>query len=256
MKIKQSVCLPMIKAELSNEVFLREIKAMGFAAIEIWQRGDDYAELCDLSQKYDLALCSMVGHQSIPEGFNNPANHSRIEDELKTSIDIAAKDGVAGLICFSGKTQAGMSPQESKANTAAGLARVAGYAEEKNVMLNLELLNSVEHPEYECDHTAWGCEVIKQVNSPQVKLLYDVYHMQLMEGNILNTIREYAQHFAHYHLAGVPGANDLDDEQEVNYTAVCRTIAATGYCGFIGHEFTPKGDPLAALKQAFITCEG
>ena len=137
-----------------------------------------------------------------------------------------------------------------------GLRRVAPYAEKKNVNLNLELLNSkVDHPGYQCDHTKWGAAVCEKVGSPRVKLLYDIYHMQIMEGDIIRTIRENIRWIGHFHTAGNPGRNDMDDTQELNYAGICRAIAETDYGYYVGHEFKPKRNPVKALHHAFSVCD-
>ncbi len=198
----------------------------------------------------------MSGHGSLPDGLNKRSNHDRIEAELHESIDLAAKYGVPGLICFSGNRQPHMSEIEAIEAVADGLRRVAPYAEKKGVNLNLELLNSkVNHPGYQCDHTAWGVAVCERVNSPRVKLLYDIYHMQIMEGDVISTIRDNLQWIGHFHTAGVPGRFDLDDEQELNYRGICKAIAATDYDLYLGHEFKPKGDPSTAMREAFAVCD-
>ncbi|MCB0015375.1 MAG: TIM barrel protein, partial [Anaerolineales bacterium] len=143
------------------------------------------------------------------------------------------------------------------ANTAAGLRRIAPYAEAQGVTLNLELLNSkVDHPGYQCDHTAWGLAVLAQAPSPRVKLLYDIYHMQIMEGDLIRNLTTYVGQIGHIHTAGNPGRQDLDEQQEINYAAVCRALAAAGYADFVGHEFRPKGETLPALRQAYDVCRG
>jgi len=198
----------------------------------------------------------MIGHTSLPDGLNKRSTHDRIEEELKTSINIAARCDIPGLICFSGNRQPYQSEVEAIEAVADGLRRVAPYAEHKGVNLNLELLNSkVNHAGYQCDHTDWGVAVCERVNSPRVKLLYDIYHMQIMEGDVIRTIRENIRWIGHFHTAGNPGRNDMDDTQELNYTGICRAIAATGYDLYVGHEFRPKGDPIAALRQTFMTCD-
>ena len=155
-----------------------------------------------------------------------------------------------GLICFSGNRH-GASDDEGVAVTAAGLGRVAQAAEDAGVTLALELLNShVDHPGYQCDHTPWGVRVIEQVNSPAVKLLYDVYHMQIMEGDVIRTITTQHPHFAHYHVAGNPGRHEPDATQELNYPPIYRAIAETGFTGYVGMEFVPLGDPVTALGDA------
>jgi hydroxypyruvate isomerase len=161
------------------------------------------------------------------------------------------------LICFSGN-RAGLDDETGAAQTADGLRRVAAAAEHAGVTLALELLNSrVNHPDYQCDRTAWGVKVCELVDSPAVKLLYDVYHMQVMEGDLIRTIQCHHPHIGHYHVAGNPGRHEPDDSQEIGYSAVYRAIRATGYTGFVGMEFTPRGDPVAALRAAFaqITTE-
>ena len=148
-----------------------------------------------------------------------------------------------------------MEEEEAIDNTADGLRRVALYAEDQGINLNIELLNSkVDHEGYQCDCTAWGLEVVERVDSPRVKLLYDIYHMQIMEGDVIRTIGEHSAAIGHFHTAGNPGRNDLDDAQELNYAAICSAIAATGYDGYVGHEFVPKGEVVSALRQAFELC--
>ena len=172
---------------------------------------------------------------------------------MRANLDVAQKLGIPNLICFSGDRE-GKSDEEGIANTIEGLRIVAKDAEKAGVTLVMELLNYKDHTDYQCDRTAWGVEVIKAVDSPRVKLLYDVYHMQRMEGEIIKNIRDNAEHFAHYHTAGNPGRNDLNAEQEIYYPAVARAIANTGYSGWGGHEFTTKNDPVEALREAFEAC--
>ncbi|MEE2873418.1 MAG: TIM barrel protein, partial [Candidatus Latescibacterota bacterium] len=137
-----------------------------------------------------------------------------------------------------------------------GFLRVSSYAEEKGINLNLELLNSkVDHAGYQCDFTDWGLEIVERVDSPRIKLLYDIYHMQIMEGDVIRTIEEHSAAFGHFHTAGNPGRNDLDDRQELNYAAICAAIAATDYEDYVGHEFKPKGEVVPALRQAFELCD-
>tara|TARA_B100000902_G_scaffold387534_1_gene431820 strand:+ start:584 stop:1357 length:774 start_codon:yes stop_codon:yes gene_type:complete len=257
MSINQSVCLPIL-GNFNQKTLIKEIAEIGYSAVEIWGRDEKFEELCDHTQEYGLTIASMIGHESLTDGLNNPNNHHRIEDELGKSIEIAVKSGISGLICFSGNRIAGLTESQALENTAKGLLRVAPYAERCGITLNIELLNSkIDHIGYQCDSTGWGLEIIKQVNSPNVKLLYDIYHMQIMEGDIIRTISENINAIGHFHTAGNPGRNELDDNQELNYSAICSTIAATDYKGFVGHEFRPRGDNIVgALKQAFITCSG
>jgi hydroxypyruvate isomerase len=229
---------------------------IGYAAVELWGRGDDFEDVMALAKRYKLAVASMIGHTSLPDGLNKRSNHDRIEDELKTSIDIAAKHGIPGLICFSGNRQPYQSELEAIEAVADGLRCVAPYAEQKGINLNLELLNSkVNHPGYQCDHTAWGVAVCERVGSPRVKLLYDIYHMQIMEGDVIRTIQQNIWWIGHFHTAGNPGRNDMDDTQEMNYAGICKGIAATGYDLYVGHEFRPKGDPIESLRQTFAICD-
>jgi len=257
MRIKQSICYPLYKPQdLELSAFIKTVSEIGLAAIEFWGRGDDFEEAVKLAHDNDLAVASMIGHGSLPDGLNKRSNHGRIEAELKESIDIAAEHGIPGLICFSGNRQPHLSEEEAILASADGLARVAPYAEEKGINLNLELLNSkVDHPGYQCDRTAWGVAVCQHVNSPRVKLLYDIYHMQIMEGDIIRTIRENIHLIGHFHTAGNPGRNDMNDQQEMNYAGICSAIAGTDYDGFVGHEFKPLGDPMQALRDSFTLCD-
>jgi len=244
------------EAERRRGMRVAAVKAMGFAAIELWTRGDDFDEVVELARDHDLVIATMSGHDSLAVGLNDPSQHDRIEAELHASIDVAAEAGIPGLICFSGNRRAGVSEEASIAATVEGLRRVAPYAEAQGVNLNMELLNSkVNHPGYECDHSAWGLEVCRRVNSPNVKLLYDIYHMQIMEGDIIRTVTESIQWIGHFHTAGVPGRHDFDDAQELNYRGICRAISASGYDLYVGHEYKPKDDVYASLRRAFEICD-
>jgi len=256
MRIQQSICYPLfMPKEMSLESLVKTAADIGYAAIELWARPADFEQIVALAKRYGLVIASMVGHGSLPDGLNKRSNHARIAGELRTSIALAAQHGIPGVICFSGNRQPHMSEVEAIEAVADGLRRVAPYAEEMGVNLNLELLNSkVDHPGYQCDHTAWGVAVCERVNSPRVKLLYDIYHMAIMEGDIIRTIREQSKWIGHFHTAGNPGRNDLDDSQELNYAGICRAIAATDYALYVGHEFRPKGDPIAALQHTFTIC--
>lgn len=257
MRIKQSVCFPMFKlGDMNLDDFFGIIGGIGYAAVELWHRGDDFEYIVELAHEHSLVVASMSGHYSLPDGLNRRSNHDRIGEELRASIDIAAKHGIPGLICFSGNRQPYQTELEAIEAVADGLKRIAPYAEEKRVNLNLELLNSkIDHPGYQCDHTAWGVAVCERVDSPRVKLLYDIYHMQIMEGDIIRTIRQNTKWIGHFHTAGNPGRNDMDDTQELNYAGICRAIAATSYELYVGHEFIPKGDAVEALRQTFKLCD-
>ncbi|OGG54344.1 MAG: xylose isomerase [Candidatus Handelsmanbacteria bacterium RIFCSPLOWO2_12_FULL_64_10] len=256
MRIKQSICYPLFKPQDMNlEGLFKTAAEIGYAAVELWGRGEDFEEIMALAKRHRLAVASMSGHASLPDGLNKRSNHDRIEAELKASIDIAVRHGIPGLICFSGNRQPYQSEVEAIEAVADGLRRVAPYAEQKGVNLNLELLNSkVDHPGYQCDHTTWGVAVCERVGSPRVKLLYDIYHMQIMEGDVIRTLRENIRWIGHFHTAGNPGRRDMDDTQELNYAGICKAIAGTGYDLYVGHEFRPKGDPVESLKQTFAVC--
>jgi hydroxypyruvate isomerase len=219
--------------------------AMGYDGIELADEA-----LWPAIADAGLAIATHRGHDSLESGLNQPANHDRIERELLVNLELAQRWEIPVLICFSGNRD-GLSDEAGIEETARGLARVAGAAEEAGVTLALELLNSkVDHPGYQCDRTAWGLQVIARVASPRVRLLYDVYHMQVMEGNILHTIAGHHHTFVHYHVAGNPGRHEPDDAQELRYPAIYRAIAATGYDGFVGMEYVPRGDPLASLRAS------
>lgn len=256
MPIKQSVCYPIFKSkDMSFDSLFKTIKSIGYAAVELWGRGDDFPEICRLARKHKLVVSSMCGHGTLADGLNKRSNHERIAKELRESIDIAARNGIPGVICFSGNRQPHQSEEDAIDAVAEGLKKVAAYAEKKGVNLNLELLNSKrDHPGYQCDHTAWGMAVCEKVNSPRIKLLYDIYHMQIMEGDVIQTIRENIKWIGHFHTAGNPGRRDMDDTQELNYRGICAAISATGYNLYVGHEFSPKGDLIEALRRTFELC--
>jgi hydroxypyruvate isomerase len=197
-----------------------------------------------------LAIASHRGHGTLEDGLNNPANHDRIEREVLANIELAQQWGKPTLVVFSGNARS-LSAEAGSEQTVRGLDRVARAAEEAGVTLALELLNSrVDHPDYQCDRTAWGLRVIEQVNSPAVRLLYDVYHMQIMEGDIIRTIEAHHPAFGHYHVAGNPGRHEPDMTQELWYPAIYAAIARTGYGGWVGMEYIPRTEPLASLQAS------
>jgi hydroxypyruvate isomerase len=200
-------------------------------------------------------MTSGTAPNTIPIGLNRLENHDKVLESLKSDITLASAAKVTNVITFSGNRK-GMPDGEGMANCAIALNKIKAYAEEKNVTVNLELLNSkVNHKDYMADHTAWGVALMKQVNSPRIKLLYDIYHMQIMEGDLIRTITENIAFIGHFHTGGNPGRNELDDSQEVNWHAVAKAIADTGYQGFLSHEFIPaKTPPIRGLEQAFEIC--
>ena len=257
MKIRQSLCYPIFQtAGVTVEALFQEAARTGYAAVELWFRGSDFTDVAALARKHKLAIASMCGHGTLTDGLNKRANHDRIERELRESIDVAVQYGVPGVICLSGNCQPGQSAADAFEVIADGLRRVAPYAEKKGVNLNLELLNSkVDHPGYQCDHTAYGVAICERVNSPRVKLLYDIYHMQIMEGDVIRTLQENIRWIGHFHTAGNPGRHEMNNTQELNYAGICRAIAATGYNLYVGHELAPTGDPRQAVRETFAICD-
>lgn len=258
MAVKQCLVLPIFyqPQRQTLDAFCAAIAEIGYAAIEIMQPGDDLAKIVATARRHGLAVASMVGHASLPDGLNKVANHDRIEAELRRAIETAAEHGIGGLICFSGNRNPGQSDYEGLVASAQGLRRVAPYAEKHGVNLNVELLNSrVDHPLYQADHTDWGVALCEMVGSERVRLLYDIYHMQIMEGNLIATISANLPWIGHFHTGGVPGRGDIDESQEINYAAVCRAIAAGGYELYLAHEYRPKGDVFASLRRAFEICD-
>jgi hydroxypyruvate isomerase len=182
--------------------------------------------------------------------------HEKAVHDLLARIDLAADKGIDSLTVLSGNRNPGLSDDAAVNVVCEALARVLAHADKARVTLNLELLNSkVDHKGYQADHTAWGLAVLRRLRSSRLKLLYDIYHMQIMEGDIIRTIQTNIDQIGHFHTGGVPGRAELDDSQELNYRAVCRAIAATNYSGYISHEFRPRGDLLAGLRQAYEICQ-
>jgi hydroxypyruvate isomerase len=225
------------------------------------QIGLDAIDLLDeteweIPHRYGL-VCSMGygGGGEIPSAMNRMENHAKIEEAFRKSIPLAAKFGVVNIITFSGNRD-GMSDEEGARNSVIGLNRVKKIAEDHGVTICMELLNSkIDHKDYMCDRTAWGVRVMQEVNSPRVKLLYDAYHMQIMEGDLIRTITQNINWIGHFHTGGVPGRHELDNTQEVQWDGVMRAIAGTNYAGFVAHEFVPTRDPLTSLRKALDLCD-
>lgn len=258
-RIKQSFCLGCFYRDgMDVAKLLEDAKRIGYAAVEIWDRLDEpvsFEELVKMAADAGLVIASTNGqHGTLRKGFNDPANHSLLVDEVSASIEAASKNRIPNLTVFSGNRE-GRDDAKGIEACVTGLARVAKLAESTGVNLNMELLNSKRnHPDYQCDHTAWGVQVVTAVGSPRVQLLYDIYHMQIMEGDVIATIRENIAHIGHFHTPGNPGRGPLDESQELYYPAICRAIAEAGYQGYVGHEFEGEGDPVKLLKAAYGVC--
>jgi len=205
-------------------------------------------------KKYGL-LCTMARTHGLTKGLNRKENHEGCLAVIRQRIEDAAEAGFPNVICFSGN-RAGLADDAGIEACVEGLKQVAGLAEQKKVTLCMELLNSKRnHKDYQCDRTAWGAEVCKRVGSPRVKLLYDIYHMQVQEGDVIATIREHFQYIGHFHTAGVPGRREIDDSQELYYPAIMRAIVDLGFEGYVAHEYGPKGPALESLKRAVEICD-
>jgi hydroxypyruvate isomerase len=235
-------------------------KAFGLQSIELLMPSDfptlrKHGMTCAMVSFPGGTTASGVKVGGIERAFNRPEHHDALvaayEPHLKACADVGAKQA----ICFSGN-RGGISDEQGLEHCAAGLKRILPLAEKLGITLVMELLNSkVNHKDYQCDHTAWGVELCKRIASPNFKLLYDIYHMQIMEGDVIATIKANHEYISHYHTGGVPGRNEIDDTQELYYPAIMRAIADTGYQGFVGQEFVPKRpDKLASLKQGVEIC--
>jgi hydroxypyruvate isomerase len=224
---------------------------MGLKGIDLLQP-DEY----DVPRRHGL-ICSMgyADGGNIDKGLNRIENHDAIEAGLRKNVPLAAKAGVPNVITFSG-LRGGMADWEGARNSIIGLRRLRSLMEDNGVTLCVELLNSKkDHKDYMCDHTDWGVAVVGEIGSKNIKLLYDIYHMQIMEGDVIATIQANHQWIGHFHTGGVPGRHELDDTQEVNWAGVMHGIAATGFTGYVAHEFNPTKDPLTSLRQAVDLCD-
>jgi len=229
--------------------FCVAVKKMGLKAIDLLGP-NDFPTL----KKHGL-ICSMVETHGLTKGINTKDNHAECISKIRSAIDAAAEYGFPNVISFPGNRD-GMSDEEGIENSVAALRQVVGYAEEKKVTICLEYLNSkVNHKGYMFDNMNWGVEVCKKVGSERVKILYDIYHAQIMEGDIIRTIQNYNRYIGHYHTGGNPGRNEIDETQELYYPAIMRAVAETGFKGYVAHEFVPKRDPLTSLAQAIQICD-
>lgn len=258
-KVKHSVCKWCYK-QIPLEEFCEAAKEIGLESVELLDPAD-FATV----KKHGLH-CAMVSYPTIeapggvklgpiPKGWNRVEHHDLLVQAYEPLLNTSAEAGFKQVICFSGNRD-GMDDAQGLENCAKGLTRLMPLCEKLGVTLVMELLNSkVNHPDYMCDHSAWGVALCKKIGSPHFKLLYDIYHMQIMEGDVIATIRRDHEYFAHYHTGGVPGRAEIDETQELNYPAIIKAIQETGYTGFLGQEFIPKrADKLASLKQGVQIC--
>ena len=248
-KLKQSACR-WCYAKVPVEDFAKECARLGLKSVDLVQPNE-----WPVFKKYGLTMTMVGGGTTIPDGFNRKENHAGIEQRFRESVTRAAEFGAPSLIVFSGNRK-GMSDEEGLENCVIGLKKVMPIAEDKGLLVCMELLNSkVNHPDYMCDRTKWGVELVKRVGSPQFKLLYDIYHMQIMEGDVIRTMRENIQYIGHLHTGGNPGRNEIDDTQELNYKAIAKAVVDMNFQGYYAHEFIPKRDPLTSLSEAMDLCD-
>jgi hydroxypyruvate isomerase len=251
-RLNQSVCYWTYQKWFTLDALCQEAARIGLKGIDLVTPAQ-YATV----QKYGLtpAMTASTTPNDIPVGFNRLENHDRVIASIKSDIAAAAAAKVPNVITFSG-VRKGLPDAEGLDNCVTGLNKVKAFAEEHNITVNLELLNSkVDHKDYQADHSAWGIEMIKRVNSPKVKLLFDIYHMQIMEGDIIRTIKANIAFFGHFHTGGNPGRHEIDSHQELNYAAIAQAIADTGYTGFVAHEFIPANTPpIKGLEDAYAIC--
>jgi hydroxypyruvate isomerase len=259
-RVNHSVC-KWCYAKIPLDEFCKASKEMGLHSVELLNP-PDFPTL----KKYDLT-CAMVSNPvaeapggvkvgGIPKAWNRLEHHDALVPAYEQRIKEVADAGMVNLICFSGNRE-GLDDQKGIENCAAGLKRIMKLAEEKKVNICMELLNSkVNHKDYQCDHTPWGVALARAIGSERFKLLYDIYHMQIMEGDVIATIKQNHQYIAHYHTGGVPGRAEIDDSQELYYPAIMKAILDTGFKGFTAQEFVPKrSDVLASLKQGVQICD-
>lgn len=249
-KINHSVC-KWCYSKIPLDTFAQECKQMGITSIELLGP-EDWPTL----KKYGLtcALPNGAG-MGIEKGFNDLALHDELVKSYEDLFPKLKEAGYSTVICFSGNRR-GMSDIDGMRNCAIGLRRLMPSAEKHGITMIMELLNSkVNHKDYMCDHTSWGAGLCEMVGSEHFKLLYDIYHMSIMEGDVIATIKKYHKYIGHYHTGGVPGRNEIDEEQELYYPAIMKAIVDTGFKGYVAQEFIPKREPLASLKQCVQICD-
>ena len=252
-RIKQSVC-PWCFEPMPLETLCRHAAAMGIRSVELVEPKD-----WPMLKKYGL-VCAIAGSHSFTKGLCDPANHDVCIESLRSRIDECAAGGVPAVITFSGVGN-GIPHDVGLKNTVAALKKVIGQAEKKKVNLCLEVLNTrvdkpmIGVPGYLCSTVEWAVEVCRRIGSRRMKVLFDIFHVQIMQGDIITRIRQYREFIGHYHTAGVPGRHEIDDTQELCYPAIMRAIAETGYTGYVAHEFIPRRDPVQSLRQAVELCD-
>jgi len=252
-RLKQSACRwPFNGVALPD--FCTRLRRMGFAGIDLLN-ADEWSVARDAGLTVSMGYASKR-EKFIETGFNDPANHKLLIGELETALPLASRAGVANLIAMFGNRNRSIDDNAAIDNCIDGLSKIAPLAAESRVTICVELLNSrVDHHGYQGDRTAFGVAVMKGVNSPNVKLLYDIYHMQIMEGDVIRTIRDNIQWIGHFHTGGVPGRHEIDATQELNYRAIATAIADLNFAGFVAHEFKPtRADPFASLADAYQIC--
>jgi len=243
-RLKQSACR-WCYSRLTLDQLCEAGKAIGLQGIDLLSE-NEWA-ICN---KYGLTVSMSNGPGNITEGWNRLENHDRLVKESERLLPLVKAAGAPNMIVFSGNRR-GQTDADGLANCCTGIKRIMPLAEQLGVNVLMELLNSKRtHKDYQCDHTAWGVELCNRVASSRFKLLYDIFHAQIMEGDICDTIRENIQYIGHFHTGGVPGRNELDETQELNWRRIAQAIAESGYTGFVAHEFVPKRDPLTSLRQA------
>lgn len=250
-RIKQSVCGGCLrKARMDAEQTASLLTKMGVVGRDLVGRND-----WPLLKKHGLVATMVSGAGSIRKGLNDKSMHPKFLDDFKNNIKAAAEYKWPNVICMAGDRK-GISDEEGMDNCHTILKEAVKIAEDHQVTICMELLNSrVNHPGYMCDKSTWGFELCRRVDSPRFKMLYDIYHMQIMEGDLIATIRKNIKYIGHFHTAGVPGRHELDENQEIYYPAVMRAILEAGYTGYVAHEYTPLRDPVASLVQAIRTCD-
>jgi hydroxypyruvate isomerase len=248
-RIKHSVCR-WCYGGMSVDDLAKNAAAMGLSSVEILGENE-----WSIVKKYGLTCAVGLGPGGIGDGWNRKERHEALVKQSLDMIPKAAAAGVPNLVIFSGN-RAGQPDAEGIANCTEAIAQVAPAAAKHGVTMVMEILNSkVDHGDYAFDHMRYGLEIVQKVASPGFKILYDIYHAQIMEGDVIRTLRDHKDSIGHYHTGGVPGRHEIDDTQELNYPAICRAIVETGYKGFLGQEFIPARDPMTSLRQAVDLCD-